>query len=172
MSNELNALLGKGSEFQGKLTFEGSVRIDGRFTGEIFSDGTLIIGEGAQIQAEIRVGSVAVYGNVTGNITAMDAVELHAPASLRGNISSPALHIDKGVFFDGACQMTTPKEDRVQQPPALPQRIAAPRPIAAVAPVGLQPAQVAVAVASQRTHQSGIFTTEPTRTTGELTHKF
>ena len=181
MSNELNALLGKGSEFQGKLTFEGSVRIDGRFTGEIFSDGTLIIGEGAQIQAEIRVGSVAVYGNVTGNITAMDAVELHAPASLRGNISSPALHIDKGVFFDGACQMTTPKEDRgQQQPPALPQRIAAPRAIA-VAPVGLQPMQslqhtpqhtAQAAVAGQRAHQSGIFTTEPTRTTGELTHKF
>jgi cytoskeletal protein CcmA (bactofilin family) len=106
MSSTPNALLGKGSEFEGKLTFEGTVHIDGRFTGEIFSEGTLIIGEGAEVQAEIRVGSIAVYGNVTGNITANDAVELHAPASLRGNILSPALHIDKGVFFDGACQMT------------------------------------------------------------------
>ncbi len=186
MSNELNALLGKGSEFQGKLTFEGSVRIDGRFTGEIFSEGTLIIGEGAQIQAEIRVGSVAVYGNVTGNITANDAVELHAPASLRGNIASPALHIDKGVFFDGACQMTTPKDT----PPVMPSRpTPASRPITHSQPVGhnqvsaqnhsnLQAAQQPQIMAQSQSmsqapiRQSGIFAGEPTRTTGELTHKF
>jgi len=166
MANELNALLGKGSEFQGKLTFEGSVRIDGRFTGEIFSDGTLIIGEGAEVQAEIRVGSVAVYGNVTGNITAQDAVELHAPASLRGNIASPALHIDKGVFFDGACQMTSAKEERANVPPAMP-RNGTHRPVAPVAAIApAAPSAVPV-------RQSGLYTTpEPTRATGELPHKF
>lgn len=180
MNNQLNALLGKGSEFQGKLTFEGSVRIDGRFTGEIFSDGELIIGEGAEVQAEIRVGSVSVYGNVTGNITAADSVELHAPASLRGNIASPALHIDKGVFFDGACQMTSAKDDHrpsdmrsLQQPPALPTRSTAPqalRPV--VAPVPNAPASIAPP--PQLTRQSGIFVPEPTQTrqTGELPHKF
>lgn len=104
---DLNALLGKGSEFEGKLTFEGTVRIDGRFTGEIMSDGRLIVGEGADVQAEIRVASVEVYGDVTGNIYASEGVELYAPASLRGNVTSPALHIDKGVFFEGACQMAS-----------------------------------------------------------------
>ncbi len=170
MSNELNALLGKGSDFQGKLTFEGSVRIDGRFTGEIFSDGTLIIGEGAQVTAEIRVGSVAVYGNVTGNITANEAVELHAPASLRGNIASPALHIDKGVFFDGACQMTSGKDEVRATPPSLPQRPAT-RPGTAPA-VGLAPSHAPVVNGQRPVHQSGMFVPEPTRSTGELTHKF
>ena len=102
---DINALLGKGSEFEGKLTFEGTVRIDGRFTGEVMSDGRLGVGEGAEVQAEIRVASVEVYGDVTGNIYASEGVELYAPASLRGNIISPALHIDKGVFFEGQCQM-------------------------------------------------------------------
>lgn len=173
MSNELNALLGKGSDFQGKLTFEGSVRIDGRFTGEIFSDGTLIIGEGAQVQAEIRVGAVAVYGNVTGNIVANESVELHAPASLRGNIASPALHIDKGVFFDGACQMTSGKDETRATPPSLPQRPAQSRQ-AAVPAVGLNPSapNTTPPPAQRPVHQSGMFVPEPTRTTGELTHKF
>jgi cytoskeletal protein CcmA (bactofilin family) len=173
MSNELNALLGKGSDFQGKLTFEGSVRIDGRFTGEIFSDGTLIIGEGAQVQAEIRVGAVAVYGNVTGNIIANESVELHAPASLRGNISSPALHIDKGVFFDGACQMTSGKDETRTTPPSLPQRPSAPRQTNVPA-VGLNPSapNQTPPPAQRPVHQSGMFVPEPTRTTGELTHKF
>jgi cytoskeletal protein CcmA (bactofilin family) len=166
MSNQPNALLGRGSDFQGKLTFEGEVHIDGRFTGEIFSEGTLVVGEGAEVQAEIRVGTVIVRGNVTGNITATDGVELHAPASLRGNITSPALHIDKGVFFDGACQMTSGSSTT---------RAAAPRPVTAQVPVvaALQPQAFASATppAMPQRPQSGIFP-DPTRTTGELQHKF
>ncbi|MCB9740816.1 MAG: polymer-forming cytoskeletal protein [Deltaproteobacteria bacterium] len=129
---DINALLGKGSEFEGKLTFEGTVRIDGRFTGEVMSEGKLIVGEGAEIQAEIRVASVEVYGDVTGNIYATEGVELYAPASLRGNITSPALHIDKGVFFEGACQMASqpqrtaaPAQPRREAPPAPAPRVAA-----------------------------------------------
>lgn len=118
---DLNALLGKGSEFEGKLTFEGTVRIDGRFTGEIMSEGRLIVGEGADVQAEIRVASVEVYGDVTGNIFASEGVELYAPASLRGNVTSPALHIDKGVFFEGACQMAS-QPARVAQAPVAARR--------------------------------------------------
>ncbi len=129
MTQDINALLGKGSEFEGKLTFEGTVRIDGRFTGEIFSDGTLIVGEGAEVNAEVRVATVMVYGEVNGNIFATDSVELHAPATLRGNIASPSLNVDKGVFFDGACQMINDTEPtgrtHVTTPPALPARSAA-----------------------------------------------
>ncbi len=130
MNADINALLGAGSEFEGKLTFEGTVRIDGRFTGEIFSDGTLVVGEGARIEAEIRVGTVMVYGEVIGDIFANNGVELHAPAALRGNITSPALHIDKGVFFDGSCQMSSGSEQPVQveQPQRLPPAHRAPEP--------------------------------------------
>jgi len=109
---DVNALLGKGSEFEGKLTFEGTVRIDGRFSGEIYSDDTLVVGEGARVQAEINVSTVIIYGEVVGNINARNTVELHAPASLRGNIVAPSLHIDKGVMFDGMCQMTTGAAER------------------------------------------------------------
>lgn len=103
--NEVNALLGKGSEFEGKLTFEGTVRIDGRFSGEIFSEDTLIIGESAEVRADIRVDTVIIYGDVTGDVSATTCVELHAPARLRGNIITPNLQADKGVIFDGAVKM-------------------------------------------------------------------
>jgi cytoskeletal protein CcmA (bactofilin family) len=121
MNADINALLGAGSEFEGKLTFEGTVRIDGRFRGEIFSDGTLMVGEGAHIEAAIRVGTVIVYGEVVGDIIATNGVELRAPAALRGNITSPALHIDKGVFFDGSCQMSAGNEPAATAPE--PQRL-------------------------------------------------
>jgi cytoskeletal protein CcmA (bactofilin family) len=102
---EITTLLGRGSEFEGKLTFEGTVRIDGKLSGEIFSEDVLVVGEGAQVNAEIEVGVIIVEGNVTGNIRAKRAVELHAPARVKGNIETPSLYIDKGVIFEGFSKM-------------------------------------------------------------------
>lgn len=104
-TNEINALLGKGSEFEGKLHFEGTVRIDGRFKGEIKSDDVLIIGEGAEVEAEICVAKVIVYGGLNGNIEAAGSVNLHAPACVYGSITTKSLTIDEGVTFDGSCHM-------------------------------------------------------------------
>jgi len=101
----LNALLGRGSEFDGKLSFEGTVRIDGTFTGEISTNDMLIVGEGAKVAADISCGAVVVHGDVTGNIKASSSVELHKPARVKGDISTPSLMIDKGVVFDGSSKM-------------------------------------------------------------------
>jgi len=100
----LNAILGKGSKFEGKLTFEGTVRIEGDFVGEIFSEDTLVIGEGAHIEAEISVGSISVYGEIKGNIVAQKSCELHAPAKVTGNIVTGNLMIESGVIFEGNCK--------------------------------------------------------------------
>ena len=104
-SGEVTTLLGRGSEFEGKLSFEGTVRVDGKLSGEIFTDDVLIIGEGAEVNAEINVGAIIIEGTVHGNIHAKRSVEIHTPARVRGNISTPSLSIDKGVVFDGQCQM-------------------------------------------------------------------
>jgi cytoskeletal protein CcmA (bactofilin family) len=126
IKGEINTLLGRGSEFEGKLTFEGTVRIDGKIKGEIFSDDILVVGEGAEVQCEISVGVVIVEGNVTGNIRAKRAVELHAPAKVKGNIVTPSLFIDKGVIFEGNCKMegvetlTTNRPSGPPQPPRPP----------------------------------------------------
>ena len=101
----LNALLGRGSEFDGKLNFEGTVRIDGMFTGEISTNDMLIVGEGAKVTADITCGSIIVNGEVTGNIKATEMVELHKPAKVKGDITTPSLMVDKGVVFDGTSKM-------------------------------------------------------------------
>ncbi len=101
----LNALLGRGSEFDGKLNFEGSVRIDGRFTGSIATDDELVIGEGAEVNAEIACGTVVVQGTLVGNIRATNTVELRSPAHVRGEIETPSLIIERGVVFEGQTHM-------------------------------------------------------------------
>jgi cytoskeletal protein CcmA (bactofilin family) len=102
---QVTTLLGRGSEFEGKLSFEGTVRVDGKLTGEIFTDDVLIIGEGAEVTAEINVGAIVIEGTVHGNIHAKRSVEIRTPGRVRGNIATPSLFIEKGVIFDGNCQM-------------------------------------------------------------------
>jgi cytoskeletal protein CcmA (bactofilin family) len=105
-ATEITALLGRGTNFEGKLHFEGRVRIDGTFKGEIQSDDTLIVGDGAEVYAEIDVATIIVRGGaVHGNIRAKTAIEIHAPGKLHGNIHSPSVFIDRGVEFQGSCRM-------------------------------------------------------------------
>jgi cytoskeletal protein CcmA (bactofilin family) len=104
-AGQLNALLGKGSEFEGKLTFEGEVRIDGRFSGQILTKDTLTVGEGAKVTADITAGIVIVSGAVEGTIKATSHVELHAPARVKGTIETPSMSMDKGVIFEGTMKM-------------------------------------------------------------------
>src|SRR5438874_4943141 len=104
---ELNALLGKGSAFEGKLLFEGTVRIDGKFTGEIVSTDTLMIGEGAEVRGQIQVGSLIIVGDYNGDAKASKSIEIKAPAKVRGTLTTASIVIERGVFFDGHCKMDT-----------------------------------------------------------------
>jgi len=102
---EITTLLGKGAYFDGTLRFEGTVRIDGDFSGRIESDDILVVGEGGLVRAELHVGSVIIEGAVEGDIHAHRSVEIHAPGRVKGNIITPSLFIDRGVIFEGSCQM-------------------------------------------------------------------
>jgi cytoskeletal protein CcmA (bactofilin family) len=121
-TGDLNALLGRGSEFEGKLTFEGTVRIDGKFTGTIVTNDVLVIGEGAKVNAEITCGTVIVHGEINGNVKARNAIELHHPAKVRGNLETPSLMIEKGVVFEGQCKMEGADKTAKTVPPPPPMQ--------------------------------------------------
>jgi cytoskeletal protein CcmA (bactofilin family) len=103
--DQINAFLGKDTEFEGKLSFKGTVRIDGRFTGEIYTDGTLLAGESALLKSDIHVSRIIISGEIRGNIIADKRVEIHAPGKVFGNIQSPVIVMDEGVIFEGNCRM-------------------------------------------------------------------
>lgn len=120
---DVHTLLGKGSEFEGKLTFEGQVRIDGKFSGQIFTKDVLVIGDGAKVNAEINAGTVIVNGQVEGNIRAVQMIELHQPARVKGNLETPSLSMEKGVIFEGGLKMEAagkPGAGASAPPPPLP----------------------------------------------------
>lgn len=103
---DAHTILGKDARFSGKMTFEGAVRIDGKFEGEIHTEDLLLIGPQAEVRATLNVGTVVINGLVEGDVIAKGSVELKAPGKLRGNVVTPNLIIEKGVTFDGTCRMS------------------------------------------------------------------
>ena len=101
----VTALLDQGASFDGRLTFEGTVRIGGKFKGEIFTNDTLVINPGAQVEAQIEADTVIISGTVRVNIFARRKVIMHPPAIFRGTVTSPSLRIEEGVVFEGASYM-------------------------------------------------------------------
>jgi cytoskeletal protein CcmA (bactofilin family) len=103
---EVRAFLGKGAEFTGKLMFNGSVRIDGDFKGEIFGNGTLVIGEGAKIEADIHVDTVLISGDVRGEVDVKKGLTIYSPGKLLGDVNTPLFAVEEGAFYEGSCRMS------------------------------------------------------------------
>jgi len=111
---EITAFLGKGTEFKGVLSFEGTIRVDGKIEGEVVSKDTLIAGDGAFLQGELTVGTIISSCRIIGNITASQKVHLLAPGNIQGNIKTPKLIIEEGVTFDGTCEMAGEKKPELK----------------------------------------------------------
>jgi cytoskeletal protein CcmA (bactofilin family) len=102
----IKAYMGEDTVFNGSLTFEGTVRVDGRFEGQVHTDDTLIIGETGNLIAEISAGTIICMGRVEGTLVATKKVEIHVKSRVVGNIKTPALYIELGGVLDGSCDMT------------------------------------------------------------------
>ncbi|MCX7978383.1 MAG: polymer-forming cytoskeletal protein [Bdellovibrionaceae bacterium] len=105
IETEVTAILEQGSEFEGRLSFEGTARIGGAFRGEIFTSDTLVVAAGANVFAQIEADTVIISGRVEGNVFARRRVVMLPPAHFKGTVTSPSLRIEEGVVFEGASYM-------------------------------------------------------------------
>ena len=106
-SSDLTAFIDEGSEIEGKYTFHGTVMLNGKFSGEISSGDTLIIGEKGIVNATVRAGVVLISGEVIGNVFATERVELRGTARVYGDVEAPVVVVEEGVLFEGRCKNTT-----------------------------------------------------------------
>jgi cytoskeletal protein CcmA (bactofilin family) len=103
--DEINAFLGAGTNYQGKLNFQGAVRIDGNFQGEVHSDGTLVVGQDAVVEGQVCVGQLVLSGKIRGEVEAKSKVVLHKTGNLEGNIKTPVLVVEEGAILEGQLTM-------------------------------------------------------------------
>ena len=104
-TGDINAFVGKGVEFKGIISYSGTIKIDGYLDGEIHTDGVLLVGEEAVIQAKITAGTIVSKGKITGDVVAKECVKLRAPAVMNGSVKTPVLSMEDGVLFNGALEM-------------------------------------------------------------------
>ena len=108
----LSGFVGNGTTLTGEANFKAMLRVDGHLSGRISSDsGTLIVGTGGQVDANIEVAIATIHGTVNGDIIAKQRLELGRAARVTGNIQTPSLVIEQGAIFEGSCRMMQPKAD-------------------------------------------------------------
>ena len=117
--DEVIAFVGKGVEFKGVITYNGTVRIDGRLDGEIHTAGVLMVGQEAVITAKVTAGTVISRGHITGDVIAAGRVRLLAPAILNGSVKTPLLSIEEGVLFNGSLEMAKAEAPQEVRSPAV-----------------------------------------------------
>src|SRR5207344_2296370 len=105
-AGDVSAFVGKGVEFKGVISYSGTVRIDGYLDGEIHTDGVLLVGDEAVIQAKVTAGTIVCKGKITGDVAAKERVKLRAPAVFNGSMKTPVLSMEDGVLFNGGLEMS------------------------------------------------------------------
>ena len=104
-SEEISGYFGKEVVFEGKMTFEGIFRLEGKFEGEIFESGTLIVGETAMVKGKVEAHTIIINGHVEGEVYAKSRLEIHPTGKLYGNLLTPVLTIHEGGILSGHCKM-------------------------------------------------------------------
>jgi len=120
---KMNSIIGKGCKVNGTIDVQdGTLRIDGDFEGNVnCPGGTLVIGKGGTVKADIKVSNAVVGGTVNGNIDAKEKIELQAGSRLEGDIKTRRLVIDEGVFFEGSCKMSPDGKPMASTPAQQPE---------------------------------------------------
>lgn len=113
--DDITAFLGSGTIYNGQLSFVGSVRIDGQFTGEIKSEGTLILGKDAKVDGTIQVSQLVLSGNLTGDVLVTGKTILHKSANFTGNLATRSLIMEEGALLQGSICMDPAQESMMKR---------------------------------------------------------
>lgn len=111
-SGELSGFLDEGTAVQGELEFKDTLRIDGKFKGVIRAGRLLVIGESAEVDAEIDVDTITVSGGLKGSVRARTRVELLQTARCECSFDTQIFVVAEGAQFDGSCSMQAGRQNR------------------------------------------------------------
>jgi cytoskeletal protein CcmA (bactofilin family) len=106
---EINGFLDRNTSLKGELRFRDTMRVDGRLSGRVVSEKVLIVGDTAEVSADIEVGVIVVMGKVSGTVKARQRIEVHPGGRLEADVVTPRLDIADGAVFQGHCDMDAAK---------------------------------------------------------------
>lgn len=101
----IDAFLGQTTSFNGTIVFEGTVKVDGNFEGNVKTNDTFVIAESGKVNAQVEAGTVKISGSFDGLVVATNKIELYKPAIVSGTLRTPVLKMEEGVIFNGKLEM-------------------------------------------------------------------
>ncbi len=104
-AGDFATVIGSDARFKGELSFEGGVKIDGRFEGSIKTTGQVLISKGGQVQADVQARQLVLEGQLLGNLSAQDLVDLRSTANLQGDVHAAKLVVVEGATLVGRCEV-------------------------------------------------------------------
>ncbi len=115
--SKITGFFDKETEIKGDLRFKGTFRVDGLFKGKIDSGSILIVGDSGRVEADVKIGHIIINGEIKGNITASEKVEVNSNGKVYGTIISPKLVVEEGAYLEANCH-TTDKSSHPAPPPS------------------------------------------------------
>lgn len=110
-----DTIIGAEAYFQGTLTAKGSLRVDGRIDGSIVDAKIVTVGKSGKVRGDISCEICYVCGEVKGNVTALDHIEILAGSHLDGDIRAARIMLEDGATFNGNCAMGKPEKKQPEQ---------------------------------------------------------
>jgi len=110
-----NCIIGEGSVFEGRFYVEGSIRIDGKFQGDIRTGEVLTVSSTGKVKTDIKARKVTIAGTLIGNITASEEVNIIENGKVLGNIVTPKLNVEPGVITSGKLTITSSTQENVAE---------------------------------------------------------
>ena len=103
----VETILGEGATFEGNISSEGSVKVEGTLKGDLKVDGTLVVGPKGSVTGDISAGGVIIFGEVKGKIDA-GALEIKSTGRITGEILIETLITESGGVMSAKCEMKNP----------------------------------------------------------------
>ncbi|HYE18520.1 MAG TPA: polymer-forming cytoskeletal protein [Tepidisphaeraceae bacterium] len=100
-NQDFPTILGPDASFKGELSYEKGMRLQGKFEGKIMTPGRLHVSKEAKMAADVEAGGITVEGDVHGNLSAGDKVELKQTARYEGDLRASRLVVDEGAILVG-----------------------------------------------------------------------
>jgi len=113
-TDKIDTIIGKNTKIEGNISSQGTIRIDGLVTGKVEVEGNLIVGENSKIEADVKADNISVSGEIVGNLTIKNQVQITSTGKVYGDIEVQNLIIDEGAIFDGKCKMNKKAEKNAE----------------------------------------------------------
>ncbi|MFH1112143.1 MAG: polymer-forming cytoskeletal protein [Patescibacteria group bacterium] len=110
-SNESETIISSAIKVEGDLNSAGDIIIDGQVHGTITTKANLMVGEKAEITADVKATNAKVAGHIKGNLEITGKLELSASSKIDGNITAKILVVAEGAHLNGHCQMEMPTKE-------------------------------------------------------------